>query len=473
MIQIDNIPTALKQVISPELAWRYLVMPYKEEGGVTRMLRSENASEADSMEAELEVILGRPVALDAFPEDKLRLLLGTHYISNKEKSDERLEISLQGDFLEKLIHEAKNLGSSDIHIENYGDTARVRVRLDGVLIERYTLDPSAYSELVNKVKIRANLDIAEKRLPQDGRIEIRTAGKKFDLRVSTLPTLKHEKIVLRILSNDASHLNLDDLGFSEKQLTVYREAIRKPNGIILISGPTGSGKTTTLYATLKLLNDGRRNIVTAEDPVEYTLSGINQVHLNENIGYTFAKALRSFLRQDPDIIMVGEIRDPETANMAVKASLTGHLVLSTVHTNSAWGTVSRLIDMGVPGYLLANTLSISMAQRLVRKLCSNCKQPTSVKKEDFPGNWSRLSEGVTYKTSGCSSCHYTGYKGRIAIYEIIPIDFELATMIRLNHMDVTDVLYQKEINLLSNQAFDLLNQGITSLDEIYPLLMQS
>jgi type II secretory ATPase GspE/PulE/Tfp pilus assembly ATPase PilB-like protein len=473
MIQIDHIPTSLKQVITPELAWRYMVVPYKEEQGITRMLRSENAAAVDSTEAELEVILGRPIALDAYPEDQLRLLLGTHFISNKERTGEKLEMSLQGDFLEKLIHEAKNLGSSDIHIENYGDTARVRLRLDGVLIERYTLDPAVYSELVNKVKIRANLDIAEKRLPQDGRIEIRAAGKKFDLRVSTLPTLKHEKIVLRILSNDASHLNLDDLGFSDRQLHDYREAIRKPNGIILISGPTGSGKTTTLYATLKQLNDGKRNIVTAEDPVEYTLSGINQVHLNENIGYTFAKALRSFLRQDPDIIMVGEIRDPDTANMAVKASLTGHLVLSTVHTNSAWGTVSRLIDMGVPGYLLANTLSISMAQRLVRKLCPHCKQPVTAHRDLFPDNWDKYPETTLYAAKGCGDCHYTGYKGRVAIYEIIPIDRDLATMIRSNQMDASEILPQKEIRLLSDQAFDLLCKGITSTDEVYTLLMQT
>lgn len=472
-VETSSIPTATIQLISPGIAWKYLVLPYQEVDNKLCFLCADTTSsdEIDVYTGELEVILGRDIQLEPYPENDLKLLIGKYYRSSRNKGKENLHLNLQGDFLENLINEAKSLGSSDIHIENYGNSARVRLRLDGVLMERFSLDTKVYSELVNKIKIRANLDIAEKRLPQDGRIEIRNAKDQFDLRVSTLPTLKHEKIVLRILGNTANHLELEQLGFSSKQLNTYAEAIRKPNGIILISGPTGSGKTTTLYATLKLLNDGKKNIVTAEDPVEYTLPGINQVHLNENIGYGFAKALRAFLRQDPDIIMVGEIRDPDTANMAVKASLTGHLVLSTIHTNSAWGTISRLIDMGVPPYLLANTLSISMAQRLVRKLCNHCKVEYTPERSEFPENWKEVPTTPICKPIGCDECHYTGYSGRIAIYEIIGIDRALSSLIQANQLDPSVALQGKGIKTLRDQAIELLLNQKTSISEIYPLLM--
>ena len=269
---------------------------------------------------------------------------------------------------------AKNYGSSDIHIEPYEKYSRVRFRIDGHLIEQFKVNQSQYPQIVNQVKIKAGLDISQKRLSQDGRIAINAEGNEFDIRVSCLPTLHGEKIVMRILKRDTSDINLEHLGFTKKELQVYKEGIKNPNGIILISGPTGSGKTTTLYGTLKLLNEESRNITTIEDPIEYTLEGINQVQLKEDIGFDFPSALRTFLRQDPDIIMVGEIRDEKTANMAIKAALTGHLVFSTIHTNSAWATISRLIDMNIPPFLIASTLKISMAQRLVRKLCPKCKK---------------------------------------------------------------------------------------------------
>ena len=301
-------------------------------------------------------------------------LLSTHYIKdNAAQNSAALQLHNADDFLVNLIREAKNLKSSDIHVESYEHKCRVRIRIDGMMVERYILKREDYPALINKIKILANLDIAEKRLPQDGRINFNQPDQQFDIRVSVLPTLFGEKVVLRLLNSDAADIDLNGLGFSDFDLDNYLQGVRKPNGILLISGPTGSGKTTTLYATLKVLNKETRNVLTIEDPVEYTLEGINQVQLKESIGLNFAAALRAFLRQDPDVIMVGEIRDTETANMAIRAALTGHLVLSTIHTNSAWGTVSRLIDMGVPPFLVASTLNTTAAQRLIRLLCPHCK----------------------------------------------------------------------------------------------------
>ncbi|MCB0479724.1 MAG: type II/IV secretion system protein, partial [Crocinitomicaceae bacterium] len=340
---------------------------------------------------------------------------------------------------------------------------------DGGLIEKYKLEKSEYPEIVNKIKILSNLDITEKRRPQDGRISY----PDFDVRVSILPTLYGEKIVLRILGNDASNIDISALGMDEKDRFNYLEGIKKPNGILLISGPTGSGKTTTLYATLKILNEEKRNVVTVEDPIEYTLEGINQVQVKESIGLSFASALRSFLRQDPDIIMLGEIRDSETAKMAVKAALTGHLVLSTIHTNSAWDTVSRLIDMGVEPFLLASTLNTSVAQRLVKKLCNNCKEETNLEIQDLPPGFKNEKElKKYYRPVGCSECYYTGYKGRRALYEIIPIDHDLSEKIKSKELRVDTILKEKGVRKLSEQAYNLLSEGVTSLEDVYSLLSE-
>jgi len=395
----------------------------------------------------------------------LQRLLGRYYRNTNSEND-KISFDANTDFVDRIIQAANRLGSSDIHIEIFEEKARVRIRIDGNFIERYAIDRKDYPELVNKIKIRSNLDISEKRLPQDGRIQYQD----FDIRVSILPTLHGEKIVMRILGHDASSISIDNLGFTEQDKDYYLEGIKKPNGIILISGPTGSGKTTTLYATLKLLNDEKRNIMTVEDPVEYNLKGINQVQLKESIGLTFQSALRSFLRQDPDVIMLGEIRDGETAQMAIRAALTGHLVLSTIHTNSAWGTISRLIDMGVPSFLLANTISTSVAQRLVRKLCTNCTVEVPLEKKDWTYTIP-FDAPEKHKTPvGCDKCHYTGYKGRVALYEIIPIDQELATCIKQNDHDISAKLKERNIQSLSNRAYQIFNEGKTSLEEVYPLL---
>ena len=299
------------------------------------------------------------------------------------------------------------------------------------------------------------------------------AVKQFDIRVSVLPTLFGEKVVLRLLNSDATDIDLNTLGFSEFDLSNYLQGAKMPNGILLISGPTGSGKTTTLYATLKLLNKETRNVLTIEDPVEYTLEGINQVQLKESIGLTFPVALRTFLRQDPDVIMVGEIRDTETANMAIRAALTGHLVLSTIHTNSAWGTVSRLIDMGVPSFLVANTLNTTVAQRLIRLLCPHCKNEKEFYKELYPKQFKPYNEvSKYYLPNGCEECHYTGYKGRKAVYEVIPIDQELAFEIKNGNMYIQDLLKERGIQSLAQNAFNIFSEGTDLHRRDLPVVIQ-
>ncbi|UOB17882.1 GspE/PulE family protein [Abyssalbus ytuae] len=463
-----NIDTVLQQVITSEQAFHYRIVPVKRQNG--SIVFKTDATNLNSLKTELEIILGKKVELIEDKPEEIQKFLTVNY--RKRTSDSQQNLSYTPDFLEKILFSAKETGSSDIHFEPYEEKCRIRYRLDGKLIEQYHIAIDEYPVIVNKIKIKAGLDISEKRLPQDGRITITSETDEFDIRVSTLPTLHGEKIVLRILSKDASRLDLNDLGFTENELSIYKESIKKPNGIILISGPTGSGKTTTLYATLKLLNDSKTNILTIEDPIEYTLEGVNQVQLKEKIGLDFASALRTFLRQDPDVIMVGEIRDVKTANMAIRAALTGHLVLSTIHTNSAWATISRLIDMGVPSFLIASTLNVSVAQRLVRKLCPHCKRKEKVKKDIFPENFS-VPENLKshYLAVGCNECYHTGYSGRKAIYEIIPITNELVKHIKNNQLEIDSYLFEKNIKTLKNNAIQLISDGTTSVEEVYALLI--
>ncbi|SNZ01697.1 GspE/PulE family protein [Flagellimonas pacifica] len=472
MEYLDNIELSveLRQVINADLAHHYRVVPKNDSGNILELfVETENATEAIS--EELELYLGKKIVFCEVPKAVLIKALYEYYRKEefRKGNNDGPIISADKGFLENLIMEAKAIGSSDIHFEVYEDEARIRFRIDGLLIEKYKIPSDTYLELINKIKIEANLDITEKRLPQDGRINF----EDFDIRVSILPTLHGEKTVMRLLGRDTSHLRLEDVGFEEEQYQMYGEAIKQSNGIVLISGPTGSGKTTTLYATLKLLNDNKRNIVTVEDPIEYTLKGINQVQLKEDIGLTFTSALRSFLRQDPDIIMLGEIRDAETAKMAIRASLTGHLVLSTIHTNSAIGTISRLVDMGIPAFYIAETLNASVAQRLLRKLCGSCKEETPFDRQDFPMGY-RMPQDLDgyYRPKGCPDCYYTGYKGRIAIYELIPMTHEIVSVIKEHPQNIKDNInynYQS----LADKAFDLLANGTTSIEEIYSLLINA
>lgn len=465
----------MQQLLTSNQAWHYRIIPEKIEEQKL-FFYCEEGADLEKLANELEVLFGKEIKLTEVNGDEIHVHLARFY--RKAQSDSRRQqIAVNGNpdsYLENIIAEAKEIKSSDIHIEPFEEYARVRLRIDGKLIERYRLNIQEYPSLINRIKILANLDIAEKRLPQDGRILFKTHNHHFDIRVSTLPSLHGEKAVLRLLSKDTGAIDINKLGFSELQLKHYQEEIKKHQGIIIISGPTGSGKTTTLYATLKILNKEEFNILTIEDPIEYTLEGINQVQLKENIGLSFASALRTFLRQDPDIIMLGEIRDGETAQMAIRAALTGHLVLTTIHTNSAWGTISRLADMGIPPFLISGTLNMSIAQRLVRLLCPKCKTPKPFDSGLLPeGFKAKCIPEKMYEKCGCSECFYTGYSGRIAIYEVIPIDEELRTKIKNNEQQVEDLLQSKNIPSLSQQAYYLFTEGKTSLTEIYPILLSN
>jgi len=329
-----------------------------------------------------------------------------------------------------LLTEAVKESASDIHIEPFENRLVVRFRIDGVLREALTSRRAVAPLLVSRVKVMAKLDIAEKRIPQDGRISLRVAGRAVDVRVSTLPSGHGERVVLRLLDKQAGRLDLDHLGMEPKAQKLMDELIHKPHGIILVTGPTGSGKTTSLYASLTRLNETSRNIMTVEDPIEYYLDGIGQTQVSTKVDMTFARGLRAILRQDPDVVMVGEIRDLETAEIAVQASLTGHLVLSTLHTNTAVGAVARLRDMGVEPFLLSSSLLGLAAQRLVRKLCPECKQPYQPEEREremlgFPADQSL----TLYKPHGCEACNHSGYRGRMGIYELVPVDDRMRTMI--------------------------------------------
>ncbi len=424
-----ELTTELLQLISSEEAYHYSVIPKAiDEDSITFYIDNRNVSLHKSISNDLNLLHNKQIVLEPLDWKIINKSLSVHYRKRSSKNEH--EDNFSSDFFDNILEEAINSRASDIHIEVYKEDMRIRYRIDGVLIEKMKIPIDNYSEIVNQIKIRSKLNITEKRLPQDGRIQM----EDYDIRVSFLPTQHGEKVVLRLLRREKSELFLENLGFDDEDIKLYYRNINKPNGIILISGPTGSGKTTTLYATLQYLNKASRNIVTVEDPIEYTISGINQVQINEEIGLTFSRALKSFLRQDPDIIMLGEIRDYETAQMAIRAALTGHLVLSTIHTNSSLGTISRLIDMDVPSYLIADTLNISIAQRLIRVLCNKCKIEHEKDLSDcLPNDIIERFEILKqshFKANGCDDCYYTGYSGRKAIYELLPVSHDVLAYIK-------------------------------------------
>ena len=359
-----------------------------------------------------------------------------------------------------IISKAIKTKASDIHFEPYEHFYRVRYRIDGRLYEMNQLPLDKKSAIISRLKIMADLDIAEKRRPQDGRIRINEGESSIDIRLSTIPTNFGEKVVLRILDKTALNLDLKQLGFRSEELEIFTNAIDAPHGMILVTGPTGSGKTTSLYAALNYLNTSERNILTIEDPIEYDLPGINQSQVRSDIGYTFAKALRAFLRQDPNVVMVGEIRDLETAEIAVRAALTGHLVLSTLHTNDAPTTVSRLIDMGLEPFLIASSLRLVMAQRLVRKICLNCKET------EIPQN--ENEEKISTDSTGCEQCNYTGYKGRTALFELMPVSQNISDLI-LKKSTANEIMQQaiKEgMKTLRQSGIEKVNIGTTTMEEV-------
>ncbi len=368
-----------------------------------------------------------------------------------------------------LITDAVNKGASDIHIEPFEKKLRVRYRIDGVLHEMMSPPYKMKGAIISRLKIMAELDIAEKRIPQDGRIKIRIGNKKIDLRVSTLPTIFGEKIVMRILDKSNLQIDLTKLGFQPEALEKFLNAIESPYGMVLVTGPTGSGKTTTLYSALNRINLPDRNIMTAEDPVEYNLDGINQVNVHEEIGLTFASALKAFLRQDPNIVMVGEIRDLETASIAVKAALTGHLVLSTLHTNDAPSTINRMIDMGIEPFLVASSVNLILAQRLVRKLCPKCKKKEMIHPEAMRELGIESEEPFEiYEPVGCPACNDTGYAGRVGLYEVMPISESIREMIldRASSSEIRDQAIKEGMITLRKDGILKIKEGITSLEEV-------
>ncbi len=369
-----------------------------------------------------------------------------------------------------LIADAVAKHASDIHIEPYEKQVRVRYRIDGMLHEMMSPPFKMKGAIISRLKIMAELDIAEKRVPQDGRIKIRIGSKSIDLRVSSLPTIYGEKVVMRILDKSNLQIDLSKLGFDEKALARFLDAIESPYGMVLVTGPTGSGKSTTLYSALNRINKPFTNIMTAEDPVEYNIDGINQVNVNDDIGLSFAAALRAFLRQDPNIVMVGEIRDLETGSIAIKAALTGHLVLSTLHTNDAPSSVNRMIDMGIEPFLVSSSVIMIIAQRLVRKLCAKCKQPVKLHEETLRelGIEESPEELTLFEARGCIDCNDTGYAGRLGLYEVMPISGTVKEMI-IDRKSVTDLKTQavKEGMLtLRTDGLEKFKRGITSLEEI-------
>ncbi|MDZ7902226.1 MAG: type IV-A pilus assembly ATPase PilB [Rheinheimera sp.] len=374
-------------------------------------------------------------------------------------------------FINKMLHDAIRKGASDLHFEPYEKSYRIRFRIDGILHEVASPPVALSGRLSARLKVMSRLDIAEKRVPQDGRIKLKLSQKKsIDFRVSSLPTLWGEKIVMRILDSDSAMLGIDILGYEEAQKKLYLAALEQPQGMILVTGPTGSGKTVSLYTGLNILNTEETNISTAEDPVEINLPGINQVQVNIKAGLTFPAALKSFLRQDPDVIMVGEIRDLETAEIAIKAAQTGHLVLSTLHTNSAPETLTRLLNMGVPAYNVASSVSLIIAQRLARRLCSHCKAPehlpeTELLKQGF--TQAQLPTIKLFKPIGCEYCT-GGYKGRVGVYEVMPISGNIAERIMQggNSLEIAQQAQSEGINNLRQSGLLKAAAGLTSLAEI-------
>jgi general secretion pathway protein E len=367
-----------------------------------------------------------------------------------------------------ILGEAIKENASDIHVETFEKRLVIRFRIDGILREMVQPKRELAALLVSRIKVMAKLDIAEKRVPQDGRISLRVGGREVDIRVSTLPSANGERVVMRLLDKQAGRLTLQHLGMSERDRTLMTEAVKKPHGIILVTGPTGSGKTTTLYASLVSLNDGTRNILTVEDPIEYHLEGIGQTQVNAKVEMTFARGLRAILRQDPDVVMIGEIRDKETAEIAVQASLTGHLVLSTLHTNTAIGSVTRLVDMGIEPFLLSSSLLGVLAQRLVRVLCPSCKQPYQADAAECALVGADPAAPPTlHHAVGCAECRQLGYRGRTGIYELVMFDDALRTLVHNGASEQEMTQHARQFGpSIRDDGMRRVREGATTLEEV-------
>ncbi|MCD5414255.1 MAG: GspE/PulE family protein [Clostridiales bacterium] len=474
------------RVISEDMATNNVLIPIKIEHG-RLLVAMANPLDHNSIE-DVRLVTGMEVVPVISTKSSILLAIQYHYENEitqqaiaafkEEDLEEQLE-QLEDDILDKIneaplvrlvnsiIKHAAKSGASDIHIEPFESRVRVRFRIDGELQEVINPSKTTHAAMVTRIKIMGKMNIAEKRIPQDGRIELNLDGHEIDLRISSMPTIYGEKIVLRILSKSAAIISKKELGFTDVNLKRFEKIIANPNGIILVTGPTGSGKTTTLYAVLKDLNKINRNVITVENPVEYRLEGIIQVQVNAKAGLTFASALRSILRQDPDIIMIGEIRDKETAQISVRASITGHLVLSTMHTNDTASTITRLLDMGIESYLLSSSIVGVIAQRLVRKICTGCKIVDNVNAKNR-AKFNIPMSAVLYKGEGCNKCNQTGYKGRAAIHEVMLIDDEIKELIDNNARvaEIKKTSIEHGMITLKQNCIDLVLRGLTTIDEM-------
>ena len=479
-------------LIPGNIARKYEIIPIGKDG-LTLKMAIADPSNIFALD-DLKFLTGSNIQLFLTNEKDLMVALDNHYgmtttltealedikslevdyIETDEEMDEvNLEIAAKEAPVVKLANllliDAIKKGASDIHFETYDRAFRVRYRIDGVLYEVMNPPVKLKNALISRLKIMSNLNIAERRLPQDGRLKLRFGdSNEMDFRVSVLPTLYGEKVVMRLLDKSNLQVDMERLGFEPEALAIYNKAIHKPYGMILVTGPTGSGKTSTLYSTLSELNKSTQNISTVEDPVELNIHGINQVQVHEEIGLTFSNVLRSFLRQDPDIIMVGEIRDKDTAEISIKAALTGHLVLSTLHTNDASNTVTRLLDMGIEPFLVASSINLVVAQRLIRKLCLACRnkieKPTDLLKEYHLD----MSTDSLWQAVGCPTCNFSGFKGRIAIYEVLPFFEQLKELIfeRASAAEIKKVARSQGMKTLRESGITKVLDGVTTLEEV-------
>ena len=490
----------LKQLQIPySFAKRHGVL-FRYEGDQVYIVRKETTSLIAIQEARR--ILGQPATFESYTEQEFSQLLSSSFAGDTGESQqvaagledhpdllsladqvpETEDLMDQEDdapivrLINALLSEAIRVGASDIHIESFENKLSVRLRVDGQLREIVQPRRELAPLLVSRIKVMAKLDIAEKRVPQDGRISLRLAGREVDVRVSTLPSSHGERVVMRLLDKQAGRLNMTHLGLMNDDYQRLTQLVHRPHGIILVTGPTGSGKTTTLYAALSDLNDGSKNILTAEDPIEYQLEGIGQTQVNTKVDMTFARALKAMLRQDPDVVMVGEIRDLETAEIAVQASLTGHLVLSTLHTNTAIGAVTRLKDMGIEPFLLSSSLIGVIAQRLVRTLCSKCLtwHDADEFEKDLFKNVTSTDELKIPQPNGCDHCSHTGFTGRTAIYEIVPVDDKMRRLIHSNAAEYELENYVREYaGSIRDDGLRKVLDGKTTLEEVLRVTNES
>lgn len=484
-VNIHNYPIELDTIklIPAELAKRHQIMPMRREENdlflamadpmdylaieEIRMATGLQIIPAIATRDALQRVITQYYELDESIDDALDQLQPTE--AEIEESDIFLEDSPIVKLVNQIISNASAKGASDIHVDPQENDIKIRYRVDGVIITERTLPKNMQNVITARLKIIANLNITESRIPQDGRIKVHLSSKSIDIRISTLPAVYGEKVVMRILDFSDSLNHLDRLGFTPNNLKTLQHMIDQPNGIVLITGPTGSGKSSTLYAALNKLNSEEVNIITIEDPVEYQLAGVNQVQVNDKVGMTFASGLRSILRQDPDIVMIGEIRDYETAQIAVRTSLTGHLVLSTLHTNSAVEALTRLIDMGVEPFLISSSLSGVIAQRLIRRVCRDCSttvEPTANERDLFHSVGMEITELRHGK--GCGSCNGTGYRGRLAIHEVLPIDEEIRVLINKSSgtNEIREIAKENGMLFLLEDGLLKVKQGITTIDEV-------